>query len=67
MSSPVVTEGGAMPAGTPVTVKFTELGLSEPLLRAVAETALSRAGRDVGMRCMGSRPGMTSALNCWRL
>ena len=42
MSSPVVTEGGAMPAGTstslPVTVKFTELGLSEPLLRAVAET-----------------------------
>jgi ATP-dependent RNA helicase RhlE len=38
MSSPVVTEGGAMPAGTPVTLKFTELGLSEPLLRAVAET-----------------------------
>jgi ATP-dependent RNA helicase RhlE len=27
-----------MPAGIPVTVRFTELGLSEPLLRAVAET-----------------------------
>jgi ATP-dependent RNA helicase RhlE len=38
MSSPVATQGGAMPAGTPVTLKFTELGLSEPLLRAVAET-----------------------------
>jgi len=42
MSSPVVSQGGAMPAGTstssPVAVKFTDLGLSEPLLRAVAET-----------------------------
>ncbi len=42
MSSPVVSAGGVTPTGTPtampVTVKFTDLGLSAPLLRAVAET-----------------------------
>ena len=38
MSSPVISQGGAMPASIPVSLKFTELGLSEPLLRAVAET-----------------------------
>jgi ATP-dependent RNA helicase RhlE len=38
MPSPVVSAGGTTPAGIPVAVSFADLGLSAPLLRAVAET-----------------------------
>ncbi len=38
MSSPSVAAGGVTPAGIPVAVSFADLGLSAPLLRAVAET-----------------------------
>ena len=38
MSSPVVSQGANLAANPSVTLKFTDLGLAEPLLRAVAET-----------------------------
>ena len=38
MSSPVVSQGANLAAAPVVALKFTDLGLSEPLLKAVAET-----------------------------